>query len=97
MCGRIKMYEKVIIYGAGNRGRDLYSKINSCYLDKKVYLVDSNYKALRTKITEVKSLAEVVLLDNKCFIISNTNGKAIEEITKELIISGIDKETIYCI
>lgn len=85
---------RLIIYGAGNVGKDIYaqlSKYESCNI---VGWVDKNYQKYAYPYCKVKSPDEINILEYDVLIIAVLRKKLADSIRQELVDKGVIEEKI---
>ena len=93
---KIEQNSKVVLFGAGDVGRDLYIQLKQTKWCKVIAWVDSAYEKYRYKGFPVDD--KKVLSDESCdyVLICIRNVKITQEIKNELISKGIPAEKIIC-
>ncbi len=86
---------KILLYGAGQAGRDLYNQLCFMGLKDTIIWTDRNAKELQKKGLDVVQLSEVDLNLVDKIIIAIANGKIAEEVRNDFLEKGIDDSKIY--
>lgn len=89
--------DRVILYGAGKLGIDLYKKINGTKNKKVVQWVDKNYKHIKRTLYRRKKIISPLEIGNIEYdnvVIGVLNYDIAMEIRKFLILQGINEEKI---
>ena len=92
----VLLREKVVLYGAGKYGCDLYGKIWDWPYGEVVLWVDAavRERQFRGKTVEVKQPDAVASIDFQQIVIAVAQEQAAREIYRELVKQGIDKDKI---
>lgn len=87
--------KKVVIYGAGNVGRDYYAQISKYSTCKIVGWVDKNYDRYHYEYAGVECIENLKDLEFDIILIAVKNKERAEKIRQELEVMGISKERIW--
>ncbi len=88
--------KRIIIYGAGRVGRDVYKCISLYQRCTIVAWVDKNYQEYDYPFCEIKPPKTIKTLDYDLVLIAVLNKKTIESIKQELIECGVPRKKILC-
>lgn len=89
--------KRIVLYGAGKLGKDLYKKMNHLKNIHVVQWVDKNYKEYRKKLLNVVDPDEIGKMEYDNIVIGVLDEKVSEAIRKVLISKGIPDEKIIWI
>ena len=90
----IKKASNIVIYGAGNAGKNFVKQIEITNYCNVVGIVDMNYKTAQIKNYETHDITWLTCADYDCVFISVVNEKIQAEIKESLISMGIPEEKI---
>ena len=86
--------KRIIIYGAGNVGRDFYAQISRYQECEIVGWLDSNYSQFHFEYGEVKGISELQGLKYDAILIAVKYASVAMRIKNELISYGVNEEKI---
>lgn len=86
--------KKVVIYGAGKVGIDLYQQLCRNEKCNVVTIVDSNYRNIFIDYVTVRSVDELLTLNFDIILVAVKYQSVAEEIMESLVQRGIDKKKI---
>lgn len=87
--------ERVVLYGAGKFGQDLYKRLQADEEHKVVLWVDKNAEACRKRgMQEVRDITELAAVSDTQIVIAVMSKKMADEIRKELKQMGISEERV---
>lgn len=86
--------KEIVIYGAGNVGKDYYNQINEEQCCKVVALVDKNNDKKINDLIKVESVETILNIKFDILVIAVNNEIIADEIRNELNKYGIDKKKI---
>ncbi len=89
--------KRVVLYGAGKLGKDLYRKINHSKDSHVIQWVDKNYKEYRKKLRNVVSSDDIGKIEFDNVVIGILDENVSEAIKKFLINKGVPNEKIVWI
>ncbi len=88
------MYKKIILYGAGNVGFDLYAQLCKYENIKILDWVDKNCERILCEYRKIKDLSRLAFLDYDIILVAVANEKVFDSITSDLVSRGIEKSKI---
>lgn len=90
----IENQTKIVIYGAGEVGRNYYFQLSHMQEYKIVAWVDKQYEKYQNEGKNVISISQMLNIDYDYIIIANSKKNIIEEIKKEMLMLGVQNEKI---
>ena len=87
--------KRIILYGAGRYGNQLYDILESCRDKKIVQWIDCNYENIKKSKIPLEGLDRMGQKEYDCVLIGVVSKEIAEEIRKELIGRGIPGWRIY--
>ena len=86
--------KKIVLYGAGGFGTEVYSKIQENSSGKIVLWVDKRYESYQAENLPVESMEELKTVEYDMILITILNTKVCEIIQRDLIQAGVAPEKI---
>ena len=87
--------EKVVVYGAGNVGKEIYDQLNNCNKVEYLHWVDRNYLLCKAEGLPVLPIKDLQNLQYDQIIVAILNPKIAETVFVELEAIGVDKNCLY--
>ena len=89
--------KKVVLYGAGSVGKDIYKQLSEVSDIKIVAWCDENYKKINMDYPQVESIENIKKIEYDCILIGVLRQNTLENIIKRLEMYGIDSNKVYWI
>lgn len=89
-----KPRKRIVLYGAGKKGKKIYNYIKYCTNDRVVNWVDGDYVNLRTKGYRVNSIEDIDYKEFDYLVITIANKEVAQYIRTVLELRGIERNKI---
>lgn len=87
--------KRIVIYGAGNVGRDYYDQLSKYSMCRIVGWIDRNYAEYHYAYAKVESVEKLKKIEYDIILIAIKNREVAEIISRELEMMGISRERIW--